>query len=273
MKNLGFAVLVAFFFLFFVGSSLVGFTVIEDGEAGVRADFGKIAAQPVPTGWHFYFRPFTWIERWNIKTQEIKENARVPSSEGLISALDVSILYNVSRDNVVKVRTTIGRTYRETVVEPFIREAIRNVISGYEVKALYSEQSRKEIGHKILEFLREKLGPRGIEIQDALLRDVTLPAAFAQSIEAKLRTEQESLQKQFELIKAKKDAEIEVARAEGVAKSNVIIANSLSESYLRYQWIQGLQKNDLQVIYVPTETNLPIMEASRYAAEKAASAK
>ena len=134
----------------------------------------------------------------------------------------------------------------------------------YEVKALYSEQNRKEIGSKISAFLKEKLGPRGIEIQDILLRDVTLPAAFAQSIEVKLRTEQESLQKQFELIKAKKDAEIEVARAEGVAKSNEIIAGSITEGYLRYRWIEGLQTNQMQVVYVPTEANLPIMESMRF---------
>lgn len=245
-------------------SAFFGMTVIEDGETGVKADFGKISDQPVDTGWHFYIRLFTWIERWNIKTQEIKETANVPSSEGLISSLDVSILYNVPKDKVVFVRKTIGASYRETVLEPYLRESIRNVISGYEVKALYSEKSRKEIGEKILSFLRSKLDSRGIIISDVLLRDVRLPQAFGQSIEMKLKTEQEALQKEFELVKAKKDAEIEVARAEGVAQSNIIISNSITDKYLRYQWIQGLQKNELQVVYVPTEANMPIMEASRF---------
>jgi regulator of protease activity HflC (stomatin/prohibitin superfamily) len=150
------------------------------------------------------------------------------------------------------------------VLEPYLRESIRNVISGYEVKALYSEKSRKEIGEKILAFLRSKLDTRGIIISDVLLRDVRLPQAFGQSIEMKLKTEQEALQKEFELVKAKKDAEIEVARAEGVAQSNTIISNSITDKYLRYQWIQGLQKNELQVVYVPTEANMPILEANRF---------
>jgi regulator of protease activity HflC (stomatin/prohibitin superfamily) len=96
------------------------------------------------------------------------------------------------------------------------------------------------------------------------MRDVKLPPSFAQSIEQKLRAEQEALQKEFELAKAKKDAEIEIARAEGVAKSNEIIAGSITESYLRYRWIEGLQTNQMMVIYVPTEANLPIMEAGRW---------
>jgi hypothetical protein len=49
-----------------------------------------------------------------------------------------------------------------------------------------------------------------------------------------------------------------------VAKSNEIIAGSLSEAYLRYRWIEGLQTNREMVIYVPTEGNLPIMEAGRW---------
>lgn len=64
---------------------------------------------------------------------------------------------------------------------------------------------------------------------------------------------------------AKALADAEVIRAEGVAKANKIIGDSLSgnEGYLRYLWIQGLQTNNMQVVYVPTEANLPIMESLR----------
>ena len=241
-----------------------GLAVVEDGEVGVKADFGHIADQAVGSGWHLYFPMVSWIEVWNVKTQEIKEVAQVPSSEGLISQLDVSVLYNVPGPQAVGVRKTIGSSYRETILEPYIREAIRNVVSGYAVKALFSDEGRKEIGENILQFLKNKLEPRGIFVQDVLLRDVRLPQSFAQSIESKLRAEQESFQKEFELTKAKKDAEIEVARATGVAKSNEIIAASISDHYLRYKWIEGLQaKTQMTVVYVPTEANLPIMEAGR----------
>ncbi len=247
-----------------LAASGCGMTMVEDGQVGVKADFGKISDRPMTSGWHFYFPMVSWIEVWNVKTQEIKEVASVPSSEGLISQLDVSVLYHVPPEQAVGVRRTIGRGYRETILEPYIREAIRNVVSGYAVKALFSDAGRKDIGDNILKFLKTKLDARGIIIQDVLLRDVRLPPSFAQSIEAKLRAEQESLQKEFELTKAKKDAEIEIAKAEGIAKSNEIIAGSISDNYLRYKWIEGLQSSDnLTVIYVPTETNLPIMEAGR----------
>lgn len=246
--------------------------VVEDGQAGVRADFGKIADEALGTGWHWVIPAFSWIEIWDVKTQEIKEQANVPSSEGLISQLDVSVIYNVPKEKVVQVRKTIGSDYERTILEPYVREAIRNIVSGYPVKALFSEAGRKDISEAILAFLRTKLEPRGLLIQDVLLRDVRLPPSFAQSIELKLRAEQESLQKEFELTKAKKDAEIEVARAQGVAQSNLIISQSITENYLRYRWIEGLGANQNSVIYVPTEANLPILEASRWGSESAGKA-
>ena len=253
-------------FLLFITAVLLsgcGVVGIEDGQKGVKADFGKIQEEALGTGWHFFFPAFTWVEKWDVKTQEIKETANVPSSEGLISTLDISLLYHVPADRVVAVRKTIGRDYIATVVEPYLREAIRNVASGYEVKALYSDKGRKEIGVKMKAFLTEKLESRGIVIEDILLRDVRLPQSFSKSIEAKLQAEQESLQKEFELLKAKKDAEIDIARAEGVAQANKIVGNSISENFLRYKFIENLSGSSKEVVYVPTEANLPILEAGR----------
>lgn len=61
-------------------------------------------------------------------------------------------------------------------------------------------------------------------------------------------------------------AEAEVARAKGVAAANAIIGDSLkgNEAYLRYLWIMSLETQGNKVIYVPTEANLPILEASRH---------
>ena len=95
-----------------------------------------------------------------------------------------------------------------------------------------------------------------------LLRDVQLPEKFRQSIEAKLTAEQRAEQKEFELTQAKKDAEIEVARARGAAQAQTIIRETLSDSYLQYLWIRTLNENP-NVIYVATEANLPIFKAAK----------
>lgn len=65
---------------------------------------------------------------------------------------------------------------------------------------------------------------------------------------------------------AKYLAQAEVARAEGVAQANKIIGNSLkdNESYLRWLYIEGMkEKTGQEVIYIPTEAGLPILEAGK----------
>lgn len=57
----------------------------------------------------------------------------------------------------------------------------------------------------------------------------------------------------------KKDADI--IRAEGIAEANKIIAQSLSEEYIRWKWVEGLHDGSSETIYIPTEAGIPIMEA------------
>lgn len=61
-------------------------------------------------------------------------------------------------------------------------------------------------------------------------------------------------------------AQADTIRAHGVARSNQIIGESLknNEAYLHWLWIDNIEKNPQAVIYVPTEANLPIMEANRF---------
>ena len=60
-------------------------------------------------------------------------------------------------------------------------------------------------------------------------------------------------------------AKAEIERARGVAEANKIIGESLknNEEYLRYLFVNNLENTKNQVIYIPTEANLPILEANR----------
>jgi len=73
------------------------------------------------------------------------------------------------------------------------------------------------------------------------------------------------LEAQSKLEAAKSLADAEVERAKGVAQANAIIGESLrnNESYLRWLWIENLDKGNNSVIYIPTEAGLPILEAGK----------
>jgi predicted aminopeptidase len=88
--------------------------------------------------------------------------------------------------------------------------------------------------------------------------------------EAKLREAESSRQIVIQEARAKLEsakmlADADTIRAIGVARANVIIGASLknNEAYLHWLWIDNIEKNPQATIYIPTEANLPIFEATR----------
>lgn len=95
---------------------------------------------------------------------------------------------------------------------------------------------------------------------------------YSQRLAGEAELERQKYEKQVavQAAMAKKEsatllAEAEVLRAEGVAKANKVIGDSLrnNESYLRWLWIEHMADNKKEVIYIPTEANLPILEAGK----------
>lgn len=83
--------------------------------------------------------------------------------------------------------------------------------------------------------------------------------------EARAEAEAMEHREQSAIIRASYQKQAEITRAEGVAEANTIIGNSLreNEAYLRWLWIETLKDDSNTVIYVPTEANLPILEAGK----------
>ena len=95
---------------------------------------------------------------------------------------------------------------------------------------------------------------------------------YSQRLEGEASLERQKSEKQVavQAALAKKEsaqvlADAEVMRAEGVAKANKIIGSSLhdNESYLRWLWIEKMTESNKEVIYIPTEAGLPLLEAGK----------
>jgi len=81
--------------------------------------------------------------------------------------------------------------------------------------------------------------------------------------EARAVNESATLQAEARIKQETANAEAEIIRARGVAEANKLIANGLKDNseYLTYLWIQSTKGQ--QVIYIPTEAGLPILEAGK----------
>lgn len=90
-------------------------------------------------------------------------------------------------------------------------------------------------------------------------------AGEAELAQARQNRQIATLEAEAKLESAKLLAQAEVERAKGVAEANRIVADGLGgpEGYLRYLYIENLSNSQGQIIYVPTEAGLPILEASK----------
>jgi len=112
---------VALFLLFSVANPIV---VIPAGHVGVQDFFGKVLPNTLKPGPGLVI-PFTRVVTMSVRTQEFMEVADTPSKEGLIINLDVSLLYRIDPNKAVEIYKTVGGNYREIVVQPQLRSAIR----------------------------------------------------------------------------------------------------------------------------------------------------
>ena len=102
----------------------------------------------------------------------------------------------------------------------------------------------------------------GMPMYNVWQQEMTGKAEFSRA-EQNRRIKVEEAKAEMESAKYRADAEI--IRAEGVARANEIIGGSLKDNkdYLTYLWIQDLYDESNSVIYVPTEANMPLLEATR----------
>ena len=215
-------------------------TSIPTGNVGVLTLFGRVTGETLPEGIHLV-NPLKSVQKLSIQTQSVKESANVPSNEGLILALDTSLLFRLDKDKAAFVFQTVGDNYAEKIVEPTLRAAIRASTSAHSANALYTN-ARELVQQQIQDELKAQLAPRGVIVENVLLRDVQLPAMLKGSIEAKQQAERDALRMSFILQKEKQEAERKRIEAQGIADFQRIVATGISAQLLEWKGIEATEK-------------------------------
>jgi prohibitin 1 len=237
-------------------------TSIPTGNVGVLTLFGRVTGETLSEGIHL-INPLKSVQKLSVQTQSVKESANVPSNEGLILALDTSLLFRLDKTKAAYVYQTIGDNYAEKIVEPTLRAAIRASTSAHTANALYTN-ARELVQQQIQDELTAQLAPRGVIVENVLLRDVQLPAMLKSSIEAKQQAEQDALRMNFILQKEKQEAERKRIEAQGIADFQKIVAQGISAQLLEWKGIEATEKlatspNSKVVIVGNTKNGLPLV--------------
>tara|TARA_R100000935_G_scaffold1439_1_gene4490 strand:+ start:41004 stop:41819 length:816 start_codon:yes stop_codon:yes gene_type:complete len=239
---------------------------IDSGEAGVlykTFDNGVVVDEP-PLGEGFHLiAPWNKVFVYEVRQQELFEKMKVLSSNGLEIQIDASAWYEPVYGDLGNLHQSLGKDYLQRVIQPAIRSAARSVVGRYTPEQLYSSK-RDAIQDEIFAETKLILSKQYVQLNEVLVRDVTLPNTIKEAIERKLRQEQESLEYEFRLVTASKEAEKVRIEAQGKADANKILSASLTDKILQDKGIDATLKlaqspNAKVVVVGSGDSGLPLI--------------
>jgi len=235
--------------------------VVPAGHVGVQVLFGNVQEKTLDAGIHV-ISPLLKVHDMSVRTQQLSETANVPSQEGLVVNLDLSILFSLDPREAANAYKKIGLNYVNIVLAPQIRSVVRGVTAGYDAKALYTAE-RELIASQMGDQLRPMFEQRGIKLEKVMLRSVKLPDILATAIEKKLEAEQQAEQMKFVLDRERREAERKEIEAKGINNYNRTVSQALTDSILKLRGIEATRElaksENAKIVIVGGKDGLPII--------------
>lgn len=214
---------------------------IPSGHAGlVFYTFGEGInpdEAPLTSGFHFK-APWNKVYDYEVRQKERMERIEVLSSNLLKIEMDMTIFFQPQFSELGLLEIERGRNYEEKVVVPAMRSVAREVIAKY-LPEEFNTTRRDEIQTEIDARMTEKLAENYLQLNDVLIRNIRLPKKLEEAIERKLQQEQESLEYEFRLEKASKEADRMRIEAEGIRDYQAIVSKGISQELLKWKGIEA----------------------------------
>ena len=240
---------------------------VETGNVAVERTLGKVDHEEKGQGLNFKMPFLTNSLEFSAKEIAIDINDLTPKAADNLSLkdLDVSVFYRVPKDRVselfVKYAAAAARGADGVYMPAYgllfreARAAIYQQVS--EIDSLQLHKQRELLQNAVLEELQGRLNQTDSGdliitrvVVRALNTDPSIEAAIRDAVEAEKRLEAKQVQVEI----AKKDAEIEIERAKGIAEANKIINSSLTAEYLQHEVNTALLRfadNDGSIVVIP----------------------
>jgi prohibitin 1 len=239
---------------------------IGSGQAGVlyRTFGGGVVTDEGPLGEGFHIvAPWNRVFVYEVRQQELFEKMKVLSSNGLEIQIDASAWFQPKYETLGKLHQEKSEQYVNRILLPAIRSAARSVVGRYTPEQLYSSK-RDAIQQEIFTETKMIVDDQYIQLNEILVRDVTLPPTIREAIERKLKQEQAALEYEFRLVTAEKEAERQRIEAQGKADANRILSASLTDKILQDKGIDATLKlsestNSKVVVIGAGDSGLPLI--------------
>jgi len=251
MKKLFVAAMFAVFSLMLGGC---GMGTIETGNVGIKTFMGTVSPTVEQAG--FYMRPFSSVDEFSSKENAIEMNNLTPKAKDNLSLkdLDVTVYYKVAPDKIAGLYTKYaGQSARlkgDSYYLPayfLVENVARSVIYAEtaNIDSLVIHTQRNGLEAAILKNLQAELNandPSAFTVTRVTIRAVATDPTIEQAIQAQVQSQKQLETKENAILIARKDAQVKIAEAEGIAKANSIINNSLTREYLQHEYNTALNE-------------------------------
>jgi len=201
-------------------------TVIRQDEVAVKRMLGRIK-EKVYTSGPLVYNPFlVRVIRTPIRTVNLSVNQGLPSREGLTVQSEISILYRVQSDKLKMVLQQVGLDYEQVLIFPVFKSASADVCAKFDAKDMHSSK-RSEIERQIKERMMATLNSKGFEIEEVLMKSISLPPGLTKAIEEKLNAEQEAQRMEFVKDREHKEADRKIIQANADKATQIIASEAI----------------------------------------------
>ncbi len=242
---------------------------IQTGNVGIRTTLGVISAEEIGPGVYFKWPLISSVHEFSAKDIVIDMSDLTPKAKDNLSLrdMDVSIYYRTSPGSISELSAKYAsQSARHTdgyfmpayeLVWRIARNACYEEIAKLDSLVIHTQ--REQLGVAIAKKLQEELDrndPGVFVVSRAVIRSVQTDPSIEQSIQQAVANQKklEAMQVQTEI--AKREADIKVTEARGIAESNQIIAGSLTREYLQHEanlaLLKFAEKGNSNTIVVPS---------------------
>lgn len=255
----GLGAVIAGLFIFIVS---LGFAEVPAGHVGIITSFGRVHETTLHPGLHWNPPFVNAVHLMDSRVQVYTfENIEGASSDLQAVALSGNIQFHLDPALASHIYQTVGLDYKDKV---FVRPAdtiLKSVTPRFRAQDIVGQ--RVEIGDLTAQELQAQVAPYGITVDQVNIANIGLSPEFLQSIEDKVRAEQEAAKERTLIEVSEARAQQRIAEANGQAESTRIAAQgqadanntlnlSLTPTLIEWQRILKLNPN-VQVIYLPSD--------------------
>lgn len=223
--------------------------VVPAGSVGIVDTFGQVDDREYTPGLH-------WILPWSsMKTMEVKttekeyiEIRNTLTKEGLEAISNISIIWHLQPEKARDVYMTVAGEYLDTLITPTFMGILRDEVKKWSAEDIYTGQA-SQIQADVQNQLTQELAPRGITIESVRLRGAKFDDLVTKSISEKIAEKQIAEKMQYTIMIKKQQAEVAFIEADGQARANERLSQSLTQSILTQRLIDALGKNP-NAVYV-----------------------